>query len=647
MYWLTSASISLAYIFACLGLGLLCSRLWQKYVGGVEESADAAQPPASVASLFLAGAAFYSALWTALGLLGFLRPTALLLALALGMFGGVMCRTTLRASWEATCRALSEWKTLPSYLMIIVGCTGMLALACGVGAWILPPKGDAAAFYLVYPKIIAASGFLEPMPGPFRSFSTIGLPIELHYAALMILADDHAAKLFMFPIALSAGIFLAGIVRLCGGGRVAQVIGWAMLLSSYTFYHHIFDGKVDLAATSFGLAATYWLLLVPSLRNQATGYAVSGWFAGMATMAKFPYFLVLGIVMLVLLIWQQVINRVTGMPVLRSFIQTFRVGFLLALAATVAWIPQLLKNSVLFDAPLAPFLGFSGSDSWLDQVWFSPDVTRRILLTYPLALVFGRYPMQGGGLSFLFLIFLPFLVWLPRPICWRRSMTTAVTIAAILAVAGWMIMRPSVIAPRYILAPLLLFVPLLALAAESMFVNEPSGNLLRKGVLASILAALTASFWHLLPIPGAILAGSTQRDTACLLAAAECDSMQILRKIARPDERILIASYYPYWLLPSHLQCRDTPEELRTLPVKSGLVSWLNTNGFAYVAIDPAVAPSLADALTQEALANSTDIEELSVGLLVKLYRIHSKESSRVHCREKTPGRWHIEKDEP
>ncbi len=640
-----SLPISIVYSAVCLGWGFLIFQALGRYrIRIFIDKSFSDNSSLLVVSSFLTGVAVISALLTVLGLIGQLSSLPLILVLLPGTVGLVLSRKSLQDCMYALPNALRAFRVMPFWILIITVCTALLALGCGFGAWILPPKGDAAAFYMVYPKIIAATGLLEPMHGPFFFFSVIGLPVELHYAALMVLADEHAAKFFMFPIAVSVGVMLAGIVRLCGGGIAAVALSWAMLFSSYTFHHYIYDGKVDLAAAAFGLAAIYWLLRGTESRVSALACGVAGWFAGLATTAKFSYLLVLGVSLFVLLAWRLVVSRSEETKLGESSVNLARMSGLMAIAAAVAWIPQLLKNGMLFDAPLAPFLGGQGEGNLLSQVWFSPEDTRKILLTYPFALVFGRYPMQGGGLSFLFLAFLPFLAWMARPASWRRSMTVAVTVAAFAGVAAWMVLRPSVIAPRYILAPLLLFVPVLAIAVEGVLTRTPVPRKLQIGTTATVLLALAGSFWHLLPIPGAILSGNYSKGNNCLLASFECSSFQQLEKVASPGDRILISSYYPYWLSPSHLQCRDSLQEQKEIPDRLQLLPWLQSQGFAYVAIDTQVSRKLADDMAQLAISHSAEVQELPDAQALKVYRIKSKTHSHLQCVESTPGRWYLQR---
>lgn len=644
MHWILSILISIAYAVICLGWGLLLVWAFRHYLNKLTSHEEfIAAPSILFASYFLAGVAVISAILTILGLIGQLRSLPLILALLPGAVGLILGRKYIHDFIFASLEDLSAYRLRPLWLVLIAGFTVLLALGSGIGAWFLPPKGDAAAFYMVYPKIIAATGLLEPMHGPFYFFSVIGLPVELHYAALMVLADEHAAKFIMFPIAVSVGVMLVGIVRLCGGGIAAVTLGWAMLFSSYTFHHYIYDGKVDLAAAAFGLAAVYWLLRGTESRISLLACCVAGWFAGLATAAKFPYILVLGVSLFVLLAWRVVVSHSNESKLWVSSVNLARVSGLMIIGAVVAWLPHLLKNGMLFDAPLAPFLGGQSDGNLLSQVWFSPEDTEKILLTYPLALVFGRYPMQGGGLSFLFLAFLPFLIWLSRTTSWRRSVTVAVTIAGFAGVLAWMVFRPSVIAPRYILASLLLFVPILAIATEDVLVKKVVPPVLRAGTTLTILLAIAASFWHLLPIPSAIIQGINSTGNSCSLAKPECESFQKLADIARPGDRIFVASYYPYWLTPDQLQCRDTLEEHRAIHSKTQLLSWLQSRDFSYVVVDSRVFNSLAQDLEQLVSHNPMNVTKLHDNNLIYVFEIKKDNPRNPRCRETSSGRWYIE----
>src|SRR5262249_47769207 len=124
--------------------------------------------------------------------------------------------------------------------------------------------------------------------------------------------------------------------------------------------------------------------------------------------------------------------------------------------ALAAASPQMLKNAVVFGEPLAPFVSLSGPNRVTEQNWFGPAATRYIVLTYPFSLVYGKYPMMGGGVSPLVLMFLPLALLLPRPASWSRSRLLQMSLIGLVGVVVWVIVRPSILAPRYIFPPLML-----------------------------------------------------------------------------------------------------------------------------------------------------------------------------------------------
>jgi hypothetical protein len=579
------------YCLSTLGAGLLVLSIVSASFSKVNDKNYVDRPISIfIATAFLTGLAILSALLTFAGLLGQIRIIPLLIMLLPGLLA-IVNRYSLFSLF--LCRfksALKQVFSLPKKWLVVVIALCLLIIGCGLGAWMLPPIGDAAAFYMLYAKLIAASGTLEPMESMYN-FSTIGLPIELHYASLILLSDVNAAKLFMLPVALSVCVFLNGIVRLCGGGKIALILSSCLLFSSYTFYYYSFDGKVDLVAAAFGLAAVY--LLLQAYQNQLSYklLALSGWFVGLATMAKFSYIPVLVSSMMFLILFlvsSKHMRQNNPSSVFRVIsIDIFKMCCLFAILGVIAWIPQLIKNWMLFDAPLAPFFGLTDKN-WLNQEWFNQEVTRRILLTYPFALVYGRYPMQGGGLSFLFIAFLPFLFWLNTKSC-NRTLLFAVTFSGLVSLAVWMLIRPSVIAPRYILATLLLFVPVLAIAVEHALKKINNSKLVEHTVVAATLLAILISFWHLLPVPSALLSKIRGNDQVCSLAPAECRILQHLNSISLPGERIFIASYYPYWLKASLLKCRETGKEKDSFLRAKDPIEWLKVNGFNYIFIDATV----------------------------------------------------------
>lgn len=636
-----SVVVSMLYCLACLGYGWLVAfpfTRWDRHRTGREA---AAFQFAALGSAFLLGTAFYAAVLVVLGVAGFLVPAVLAVSLVPGLAGFAVVTVKYRGGWNTLVGSLTAFRGQPCWIGVLAILLALMVLGFGFAAWSTPPKGDAAAFYLVYPKIVAAAGALFPMPGTYMGFSEIGLSAEYHFAALMALADVSAAKLFIFPVAMALAALLAGLVRACGGGPIAIVLGCAMLFTSSTVHIYMFDGKVDLLATSFGLASAYWL--VAAAGDDERGYktfALSGLFAGLAIVAKFSFIPSLGATLLALLIWR--VARREDVAGFGQFVRTLlAAGSVMGLTTLVGWLPQLLKNAVLFNAPLAPFIGSSVTGGFLDQVWFSPETTLQIVLTYPLALVYGRYPMQGGGLSLLFLSFLPLLFLARRQTGRPASGAGILALAGLVGVIVWVILRPSVIAPRYILASLLLPIPFFVIKVEQLLRERKGPAFLGFGVAVSVLAAIGASSWQLLPVASGVMAKLRGADWTCIAASPECEPSLQLSTVAEPGDRMLVATYYAFWLNASHLQCRDQDGELSKALAEMNLRHWLQQRGFRYVLVDKWVYPELAEKL---GAMNGGGAEAMSFGNdTIAIYRILPGAKPDTACVNIGRDRWILE----
>lgn len=631
--------LTLLYGAACLGAAYWVCRLLPDVLGRGMVTTPGVT---AVATLFLLGMSLVGAVLTLIGLAGWLRPGPITVLMMAGLAGLVIGRRAIVSTPTAFISWLRGWRDEPGSIRIVGFATALITLGFGAAALVRPPIGDAEAFYVAYAKIMASTGRLEPMPGAYAFFSTIGLPGELHFVALMALKDVHSAKLFVWLVALASAALLAAIAGACGLGRRGRLLSVAILFSSSTFTHYTSDGKVDLFAAAFGLAAFYWAV-APAKNGNARPYMpLVGLFAGAATVAKFSYLLAFGPALAVLLVWR--CHEGGDLPSRERWKESAVRLAQVAIWACVAWIPQLIKNAALFDAPFAPFVGGPQDANWLQQVWFSPEVTRRIVLTYPFALVFGRYPMQGGGLSLLLVAFAPLVFLLSRPASFRKSLLTSVTIAAVVGTIAWVILRPSIIAPRYILATLLLFVPLVAKAAENAWAADQSPYVVRFGLLGTVAAALVAAAYHLLPIPGATLAYLSGRLNPCALASDYCAPLRELARVAAPGDRIFLGAYYGYWLRPDLLQCRDLPEEQRAIQKTTSGIEALRERGFRFVVIDQTSHAWVAERIAISAAESEGLLKQIvqTQSLLILELLPGPSHSATVSCSEVRSGEWKI-----
>jgi hypothetical protein len=624
------------YVLSCYGIGLLTWSITSLYKLEPFKNPNAA----NIATHFLVGTSVMSFFLTIAGLIGLIVPSFLILILFIGICTLYYKRHYCALILSLTLTHIHSWKNESNFIKIIFTLNIIMALAYAVAAWTFPPIGDAEAFYLVYPKIIAATGWIEPMHGSYYAFSTISLPAELHFASLMVLSDPAAAKLFVFPISIAAIIMLCELIKLCGGNRVACTLACAITLSSTAYNHHIFDGKTDMFAATFGLATIYWLIKSTITERNSAYYVISGIFAGLATLAKFSYIPTLGISVLLITVWQHFSRNTSFRQALLNSSQLFYIFSILGIFALLPWIPQLIKNALLFNAPLAPFIGAETTSGWLKQVWFSDETTRHIIKTYPLALIYGRYPMQGGDMSFLMLAFMPFIFLTPKLNSWRHSILSTVTISGLCAVILWIALMPSIIAPRYILSSLLLLIPIVAISTENALSLTRNHSMLKLTILGATTFALIASAWHITPIKK-LLSNNAIQPSHCTIASNYCEAVNLINVDAKPSDRIFFAGYYSYWLNANQLQCRDSNKEYDQISHESNMLSWLTQRGFRYIIVDS----DSHDWLNKKIIQTDSSKEFiLSVQAFksVTVYKLKRTTQPETSCVKAQDSKWYI-----
>lgn len=646
---MNAAYLTITFIYAvgccCLGL-LLLSFLLKTFKDDV--SCDWV---AIIASAFLLGQAVLANVWLLTGLGGFFSPV-----LVWGVFLGT-AGTSLVLLWRKRAGLLApvgtsiagirnlSWYWQGLGLLIVV-----LFLNFGVKAIVSPPLGDAETFYMVLPKIMAASRRLVPQPN-YYAFTQIGLSGEMHYAALMSIASPPAAKLFTWFTALALAGMLIGLNAEVGNSGIGKIVSLALLFSSTTVTSYIFDGKVDIFGAAFGLAAYYWALRTENTPGRAP-YLLAGLFTGFAIIAKFSNATTVVPGVLILIIW----NNLGRQADLKERYAGLAKGLtVFGLMTLCAMIPHFIKNYALFGEPFAPFLFLrSGGERWAEQVWFSKETTKYIVMTYPIALLYGQYPMQGGNISVLALAFAPLFLVLPKRDELGALRSRRILIAALAGVILWIIARPSVMSPRYIMATLLLFIPVVASGVERLFSNE-SGRftLLRPAAFLSMPILLIA----MIPYHDQVISLNTFRQFVAHLVSNQTDyppdmRLETVNRHALPGERVFFAGYYGYSLSPEALQCLNGPKDWFFHPVKqpsTDKFNWSNLydSGFNYLLLDKGTHGLMTTPLTKNTAPTWLSVTKVFEDGRYLIYTIRSLDpgkKSSYACVQVNPYAWDVVK---
>lgn len=593
------------------------------------------------ASGFMMGTAVMAVLWLFIALAGQLSDTLIRAGLSVLFLAGLI----MGRSWLADlAKGVTDWvRSLPgagAVVLVSIAVITALMMLLSLAAWFRPPIGDAEAFYMVYPKVIAASGKLEILSG-YEGFSQIGLLGELHFAVLFALSGQHAAKLFVIFIILSAMATLYGMMKYVGVDRRARLFGILVLLSSTAFVNHASDGKVDLFAAAFGLSAFYHALFIKSPGETRNAVILAGLFSGFAIVSKFSYIpsFIPALFVLVYLRFRE-----TGLEMSESFKGAVRLFVVMSLLMGLTMLPHFIKNGILFNAPFAPFIGGA---AWTSQTWFSALDTAWIILTYPFALVFGRYPMQGGNLSFLLLVLLPLVVFLLRRGALQKSIASQLAVAALVGTLFWILARPSVLAPRYILAVLLLYIPVVALAAGWLFNNENRPRILGSMVAVCMLVALVFTYFSYRHLPAYIYYSYAGKTKTCEMASLYCPPLSLLNKQAGEGERVFFASYYSYWLRSDLLLCRSRKDDSDAVTRSGNNPDELWRRGFRYIVLDKSAYKNFHSLVENARMSEKFSIEPVIKSTVVDIYRLSASPGNdveqKINCVKSGENRWVLE----
>jgi hypothetical protein len=613
----------IVYCLACLCLGALLRQL----IAFKSDQADSSSGVVWFATAFLLGQGGLASLWLLLALGGRFSPFIAVIILIIVILVGLKFAWSGLGSFKAQLLYYLSalwaegwfWKGLTVLSLLVLVLKGMSAL--------LPPDNDdAVAFYLALPKAIAASHRLVPLPG-YESFTQVGFQGEMHFAVLMMLGSVQAAKFFLWSNSFCVLLLLSAIGKKLGVGRRGQIITLVILVNSTAFTNVTADGKVDLFGAAMGLAALYWALENVGSR-MSFALRLTGLFAGLAVIAKVSYLLAFVPAIVLLVAWQYLS---ANKSVQSKYLSLISILAVLGLCMVLPAVPHMIKNTLLFHEPLAPFISFYHR-GWAKETWFGPAITTRIVLTYPLVMVFGQYPMQYGNLSPLILAFAPLVLKLPRPRSWLSNQIVQLTVAILVGIGFWVAFRPSVVAPRYILALLLALIPLAAYSAEYVERTELRPRLLTAGIVMVLSFMVFSSLNLDRKVPMKTVKYLSGRLSDCDIAGLGCSELTAIDRDAQTGERVYLGSYFRYWLRPDLLQCVSTTDEqltLTDLKTKEARWEYLVDRGFHYLVIDKATHLQTANALEIERPPAWVDVVPIMRDERFTAYRLTSRDPAR------------------
>lgn len=544
--------------------------------------------------MFSLGTAFLSTLWIFIGLAGFLHKEFIgSIVFIMALLSIPYLYNQIQISASSLRVSFKEVVKSPLYFLLILLVIAVV-IWLGILTYMRAPAGDAAAFYMAYPKIISLRDKLTAMPGLFHDFSSIGISGELHYAVLMKLANPVIAKLFAWIVGISILFVLRSLTRYLGGGLIAQTTAVSILLTSSTYYNFLSDGKTDLFTTLLGITAVLCIVLIRERQFPKSLSIITGILTGFAISAKFSFIIALFPAIVSLLFWQEIVQN-RDLKVTNPIRQSMFTLVLFGIGVLIALFPHLLKNEILFGNPLAPFFGMK---NWADQShWYAVKDTLWIASTYPFALVFGLYPLMGGTMSVLWIASFIFLLFLPKAKRSLQQPATQIMLCGCLGLLCWIVTKASVFVPRYFLATLIMLIPFPAIAVEYMWQTEIRPRLI--SICYALLAGIALCIAPFIPITDTgLMTRLAIKDiqhpeghsTTCNIeTSGYCYVYNSLNPNVAKGDRIYVMGYYTYWLRDDLIQCINQMSELNIQDMPSAkLWETLYQRGFMHLAVQKA-----------------------------------------------------------
>lgn len=577
-----SIVIPLAFFsVSCVGAGLLILSLFPRHPreNNLVEYVIA----------FVLGQGVLGSLFLIPALMGwFTKPVLLAVIIPLALLGVWKVGLSMQAMPAAMRKYLLAYYKAPFIWQLLTFFTALLLLS-GAAAVAGRIDGDARAFYLALPKVIAASHRLLPLPG-YEGFTSVGLLAEMQLAALFLLDMPGASpRLFSWISGLAGAVLLAAIARKAGLGRRGQLLSVVMLLTSSAVAYFWGQGKTDLFAAVFALAGV--LFALKSCDDEAasrnSSVLLAGVFTGLALIAKLSYIVAFLPTIFVLLFWRDThsywLNRCTPGAGHKLLTECSGYALIFTGALLIPLVPHLLKNYILLNTLV---------DTYGSHQYFSNETTRRIVLTYPFWPFFGTFWAQYGNLSPLVLAFLPVLIWVlwkDRPWC---APVIALTAAAVAGLLAWIVLFPSVPMPRYFLATLLLLIVPVAWAMERVSYVD---RWLNYGVVLAAFACILifARSWNqeIFRVAAAYeyLLGEQSEKNLHIDEVLSRNVYEAINQSAEPGARVFLGSYYRFWLRPDLIQCTNGKIESEiSFDTANPEKFWLQVyeHGFTYMFMD-------------------------------------------------------------
>ena len=621
------------FSFSCIGAGILALKL-------VPQQLEV-EPITKAVLAFLLGQGALGTLFLLPALLGmFSLPILLTITTPFACFGlwviyskGQTFSLTLYKIYCEFRNSSLLWKITSLSVVFI-----LIASSASIAGLV---TGDARAFYLALPKVIAASHRLTPLP-MYESFMSVGLLAEMQLAALFLLGMPGASpRLFCWLTGIAASVALLAIGKSAGLGRRGQLVSMTIIATSSAAVLLWGQGKTDFFAAAYGLGAVFYAIKSWDTTTRKSSIFLAGLFTGFALVAKLSYLVAFMPSICILIYWKEIPQLWTALRAKKQCLMKVRQLAVESLVFGAALLPALLphfaKNIILLGTLI---------DTYGNHQYFSPETTQHIILTYPLLLIFCDYWAQYGNMSPLLLAFLPLALLLPRQKKPWSGPIAALSVAALAGLLAWVIIFPSVPMPRYFLATLLLLaVPISWVAERFSQLNKLSNYIVTLAMLLTVLIFFKSWRSEIFPIKNAFqYLFSIQSEKA--FTKPELFSYNVyeaLNNTAKPGARVFLLSYYRFWLRPDLIQCTNRTSETFKYDDEDPNKFWhqLYENGFTYLYSNTYLPMDISNKLPSWVTIEEVYPKSIN-GEAYRLIFNNAPGKVRLTTHEVSPGAWDV-----
>lgn len=316
-------------------------------------------------------------------------------------------------------------------------------------ALIQPLTGDDLVYYYAQAKLIAHLHTYQSINTFEMLGNVIPFVFEMMFSAFYLcggaVIGQYASKMLVFVCFVFSLSLLFHFIKEMGISKEYGIFAVLILITSSALVISLSSGKPDIPSLLASCAAIYMVTkLKPEIPDEFN-MSIVAFLTAMACLGKFSSLSQVTIIVFCIYLGKRYrILRLISK-------EAFYAACIFILTLLIGWA---FKNYLVGGEPLAPFVNFKPSVykfNVLSWVLNTPEVTNHILKIYPLAIIYGNFLAQEGSISSLLsvsYIFFLASIFIRGKVQYNISLICTF-IGTTLGLLIWLLINPSILAPRY------------------------------------------------------------------------------------------------------------------------------------------------------------------------------------------------------